>query len=131
MSADNGVYILETRDQYRVVHAQAFYDNLYYTFDEEYQRRNRNIPVPTRILEYYGNTRYTRDSDTALRVANAIANRTPCLEYGIQTLYINKTWKQIVAEAKALAPKEIAQLKEQNKPRQEWKVKELENILSS
>jgi hypothetical protein len=32
MSADNGIYILETKDEFRVIHAQAI-ENIYWHFD--------------------------------------------------------------------------------------------------
>lgn len=102
MSADNGIYILKTKDQYRVIHAMAI-DNLWYSPISEHD----NNLIPTRLVEYYGSTRYTRKLEVAYKVAFAMANRCEILEYGVQIIKIDKTWNQIVDEAKQLAPIEI------------------------
>lgn len=128
MSADNGVYILKTKDQYRVTDAHAI-ENLYWSFidfdmKDEY--------VPTRLVEYFGHTRYTRDFEKAMKVANAIARSLPILEYGIQILPVNKTWKQIVKEAKELAVQELEVLKNENAESNKWSydIRQLEKIIS-
>lgn len=127
MSADNGIYILKTKDQYRVTDAHAI-ENLYWSFidfdmKDEY--------VPTRLVEYFGHTRYTRDFEKAMKVANAIARSLPILEYGIRILPINKTWKQIVKEAKELAVRELEILKNKDDKNGNWKYKiqQLERII--
>ena len=124
MSADNGIYILVTKDQYRVIHAQAI-DNL--TFSHV-NRNNREL-VPTRIVEYYSNCKYTRNIDLARKIAFSMARRYPVLEYGISEIKINKTWNQIVREAKELAPKEIEKINQNNDGRWDWDIKRLEEIL--
>jgi hypothetical protein len=127
MSADNGIYILKTKDQYRVIHAQAI-DNLWWSaINSESQREM----VPTRIVEYYGDTKYTRDELKALQIANSMAKNTYILEYGIKTFEINKNWKQIVKEAKEMAPKEIEALKKLPDNRWDYEISILEKIIAS
>ena len=125
MSADNGIYILKTKDQYRVIHAQAI-DNLSWSL---IKRDSQREMVPTRIVEYYGNSRYTRDAEIAQKVAFAMSRKYPVLEYGISILRINKTWNQIVKEAKELAPRELEVLKSRNDGRWDWDIERLEEIL--
>ena len=110
MSADNGVYILKTKEgQYRVITAQAI-DNLNWSFihfrSEHY--------VPTRILEYFGNCRYTYNRDTALNIAQNIYNHLPVCEYGIQTIPINCTWNHIKHDSIDYARQEIKSLNDNN-----------------
>jgi len=93
------------KDQYRVIHAQAI-DNLTYSHID---KNNREL-VPTRIVEYYGNSKYTRNINMARNIAFSMAKRQPILEYGISEIKINKTWNQIVREAKLLALKKLKQL---------------------
>lgn len=125
MSADNGIYILKCKDQYRVIHAQAI-DNLWWT---PLNPNNQEL-VPTRLVEYYGNSRYTRDAEKAMQVATAIERKWKWTEYGIRTFTINKTWKQIVKEAKELAPKEIEILKTWNSDgRWDYEISRLEQIM--
>jgi hypothetical protein len=126
MSADNGVYILKLKDQYRVIHAQAI-ENLNYSFISGFNSGY----VPTRIVEYYSGTRYTRDIEKAMQVANAIARGCYILEYGIIIITVNKTWKQILREAKTLAPLEIAAIKENCGDANRWKyeLKQLEDVI--
>ena len=126
MSADNGIYILECKDQYRVIHAQAI-ENLYYSFIDEH---NREL-VPTRIVEMYGDSRYTRDINMARNIAFSMEKRHSILEYGISSIKVDKTWYQIVQEAKQLAPLEIEAINNAKKDdRWDWNIKRLEKIIS-
>lgn len=127
MSADNGIYILKTKDQYRVVHSMAF-ENIYHSFSNPFQTHRE--PVPTRLVAKYGRTRYTRDFEKALQVANAMLKDIHICEYGIQIVQIHKSWDQIVRDAKALAPSEIQAIKKNNHSWDQWHIQELENILS-
>lgn len=127
MSADNGVYILETRDQYRVIHAQAI-ENLYWC---QVERKSTDFLISTRLVEYFGNVRYTRNKETAHRIANAIARKTPILEYGIKMFSINKTWNQIVKEAKEIAPLEIESLSTGDPYHSKHSIEKLQKILAS
>lgn len=127
MSADNGIYILKTSDQYRVIHAQAI-ENLYWSHIKPY---NKEL-VSTRVIEYYGNSKYTRSEETALKIANYMAKDTSILEYGIVTISTCKTWNQIIREAKELAPLELESIKNKSKDdRWKYDITNLENIINS
>ena len=95
MSADNGTYILKTKDgQYRVAHAQAI-ENIYEGYSG---KRYDSLEVVLTWMD----CRYTRDFDKAMIVANAMENRNRT-EYGIKIFEYNKTWKHIVEDAKKMA----------------------------
>jgi hypothetical protein len=122
MSADNGVYIMKFKDQYRVLHMQAV-DNLEYSYCI-----NDGVDyVPTRLVEYYGDTKYTYDYQTALRVASAILRKLPVCEYGIQILNYPYTWKQTVEKAKEYVLKEIEAIEHRNCS---WELKEIPKLKS-
>lgn len=126
MSADNGIYILECKDQNRVIHAQAI-ENLFYSPLNHY---DGNL-VPTRIVEYYGKSKYTRNKDLARSIAFSMEERDRGTEYGVKTFKTNKTWYQIVLEAKELAPREIEAMKSRNKNGiYDWNIKNLEAIIT-
>ena len=69
MSVDNGIYILKTKDQYRVTHAQAI-ENIYWEYDNKYayyfNSANDKL-VPTRVVEYWGDCKYTRSPEMAYK----------------------------------------------------------------
>lgn len=123
MSADNGIYILNTKDSYRVIHAQAI-DNLYYS---PLQNFGAEL-VPTRVIEYFGNCRYTRDKEAAYRVAEQMAKKYPVLEYGINLIESPKSWKQIVIAAKELAQKELQYYEGKTGALIDYRVDRLEKI---
>ncbi len=127
MSADNGIYILKTKDQYRVIHAQAI-ENLYWSFITE---NEVHIIVPTRIIEYFGKSKYTSNYDLVKTIAFSMAKKIPVLEYGIKEIEVDQTWNQIVKEAKELALLEIKAIKEMNpNGTWDWDIKRLEEILA-
>lgn len=124
MSADNGIYILKTKDQYRVTHAMAI-DNIYWShIDGDHYPKL----VPTRVVEYWGGKKYTRNEETALKVANAMLKHTYICEYGINTIVFNKTWKHIVEDAKEYAVKEIEYLKN-NHTKETYAIQKLQKII--
>jgi outer membrane protein assembly factor BamD (BamD/ComL family) len=128
MSADNGIYILKTKDQYRVIHAQAI-ENLWWSY---LTNKFEDEMVPTRIIEYFGDSRFTRSYETAMKVANAIAKDYPVLEYGIKTFEVNETWDQIVKAAKEMAQHELRVLRgKENQKYWESTIKRLEKIISN
>lgn len=109
MSADNGVYILKTKDQYRVAHLQAI-DNVSWSIidgDWQNEKRTRGKCVPTRVVEMWGKCKYTRDESVALKIAHRWASSLPICEYGVNIITYNKTWKHIVEDAKEYAKKEL------------------------
>lgn len=108
MSADNGIYILAAKDQYRVAHAQGI-DNIYWSFSEGYCG---DRIVPTRALEVWGNLPHTGDAGTAIQVAERIRKKIPVCEYGICVIPLEMTWKDLLQEAKDYAGEELRYLEE-------------------
>ena len=131
MSADNGIYILKTKDQYRVTHAQAI-ENIYWEHDSRYAcyiNERTNKLVPTRVIEYWGGCRYTRNPETAYKIAETMLKRIGFVEYGIRTFTYNKTWKHIVKDAKKKAEIEIEYLKKNSGSN--WEISRLQKILDT
>lgn len=130
MSADNGIYILKTKDQYRVAHLQAI-DNITCSLingDWSCDDKTRNKIVPTRVVEMWGNCKYTRDRGKALDIAHKWADSLPICEYGVNIITYNKTWKHILEDARAYAKKEINFLSKKD----DWskcKIKDLQKII--
>jgi hypothetical protein len=107
VSIDNGIYILKTKDnQHRVIHTQAI-ENIYWSYiDECYKDK----PVSTRIVEYFGDARYTYNQDIARDIAFGIARKNET-EFGIREIIVNKTWNQIMNEAKQIGLLELEVLR--------------------
>ena len=98
MSADNGIYILKTKDQYRVAHLCAI-DNVTWSVingDWNTDMNKRGKLVPTRVVEMWGNCKYTRNENKAFKIAHKWASSLPICEYGVNVITYNKTWKHIV-----------------------------------
>ena len=109
MSADNGIYILKTKDgQYRVIHTQAI-DNLWWS---HIKGELNNQPVSTRIVEYFGEVNPFYNLEKARDIAFNMVKRYVPLEHGVNEIEIDKTWYDILEEAKSLAKKEIEYLQE-------------------
>lgn len=91
MSADNGVYILRTRDkQIRVAHSKAI--NGIFSANGRY--------IPKQVVRHFAGFPYTKNADVANRVAEQIKGNLQVCEYGICHLpYYNKTWEEIMEEA--------------------------------
>ena len=107
MSADNGIYILKLKDQCRVGEFQAI-ENLNWSFVEMKILWNEISPV--RIIEHYGSLKPLSYAE-AKKEAFKLAKDNLILEYGIQTIKVNKKWEEILSEAKSLIKVEIASLK--------------------
>lgn len=122
MSADNGIYILKTKDQYRVAHLQAI-ENVYWSAIDG----SHDKCVPTRVVEMWGECKFTRDASKALSMANKWASKLPICEYGVNVITYNKTWKHILEDAKEYAKKEIDFIKNQNQERW-WDMDKLQKI---
>lgn len=107
MSADNGIYILKMKDQSRVIHAQAI-ENLFWSLETFGQTENL---ISTRILLYYNNAKSMTFEEAMLKafeMEKEILNDDYCpiLEYGISTFTIDKTWNEIVEDAKTVFERE-------------------------
>lgn len=91
MSADNGVYILRTKDnQIRVVHSKAI--NGIFSGSGKY--------IPKQVVRHFSGVPFTKNMDIANRIAKQINGNLQVCEYGIQHLpFYNKTWKKIMEEA--------------------------------
>lgn len=120
MSADNGIYILKTKDQYRVAHLSGI-DNVTWSLidgDWNCNDKTRGKLVPTRVVEMWGDCKYTKDRNKAFEIAHKWAANLPICEYGVNIITYNKTWKHILEDAKEYANKEITHIKETNQ--NEW-----------
>ncbi|MCI8327281.1 MAG: hypothetical protein HFI37_05835 [Lachnospiraceae bacterium] len=97
MSADNGIYILMTKDQQiRVLHAKAI-ENIFDT-DGNY--------ISKQVKKYFLECPYTRDMNRANRIAQKMYRSLSACEYGITILpYYDKTWGQIMGEDEKEYPK--------------------------
>ena len=113
MSADNGIYILKTKDQYRVAHIQGIDNVSWSVIDGNWQnyKSKRGKCVPTRVVEMWGKCKYTKDVDTAMNIARQWSGKLLVCEYGINIIKYNKTWKHIVEDAIQYAEKEIEYIK--------------------
>lgn len=129
MSADNGIYILKTRDQYRVAHLQAIDNISWSAIDGNWQNRKetRGRYVPTRIVEMWGDCKFTRDKNIADDIAKRWAESLPICEYGVSTITYNKTWKQILKDAREYARDEIEFITENGKEKY-WNMDRLHSI---
>ena len=100
MSANNGIYILETihpanQDwrEYRVVHAGAI-ENIYF------EKKGREYDEPTNfgLWEVFGRSRVTNNELQALKIASRMADKviSDCgiLEYGISTIRVNRIFPE-------------------------------------
>ena len=93
MSADNGIYILVTRDKYKRVgrYVQAVPEFTAYRVayasavdDLDYLQRNEPYNVGCYLLEVWGNSKVYDNIDEACKAAKLIEACTGCTEYGIR-----------------------------------------------
>ena len=93
MSANNGVYILKTDNQYRVKHLQSI-DNLYWNNDGLYCDDMQS----EKIINMFGDCKYTHSAEKAFSIALMIQNSLSTCEYGVVLLDAKKSWKEIIKE---------------------------------
>jgi len=105
MSADNGIYILKTKEQYRVAHLQGADNIIWSHIDGACDRL-----VPTRVVEMFGDCKLTRKQKIAFSIADKMLKEQFC-EYGIVHLEYPGTWSEILNSAKEYAQKEINYIK--------------------
>jgi hypothetical protein len=89
MSADNGIYILETKGpEYRVIHAQNI-EEVYGNFSDDSFRWQGDPEV---MLEYFSNAPVFTDEKKALDYAIELSHNYEYLEYGICQVTEFKDW---------------------------------------
>lgn len=126
MSADNGIYILKLKDQYRIIHAQAI-ENLWWS---HLDNKKHGEMIPTRIYERYSNSPPINNLETTYQTVFEMAQSCTILEYGIQMFELDKTWEQIIKEAKEYAKLEIEAIKNNGFDWQAYYIPKLEKIIA-
>lgn len=128
MSADNGIYILKTKDQYRVAHIRAI-ENLYWSaiLSRYGGYYDCSKLIPTRVVEIWGDCKFTRDENKALDIAHKWASKLPACEYGVCVVTDNRTWKQILKDAQEYAKTEIDIINKYDNG-DYWNIKKLQKI---
>lgn len=97
ISADNGVYILRTRDpQYRVVETKGI-DYIYWQDGMLCEN-----PVPEKVYDLWGKCMHTKSLDEATNIAWDIVYSGEH-EYGIKIIKVPYYWREI--EGKAIEKK--------------------------
>lgn len=108
MSADNGIYILETKDQYRVAHLQAIENLSCVSFGGGCKSGYADGGLwSAKVVEMWGGCKYTRSRTKALEIAHRWAQRLPVCEYGVRIIRCGKTWKKILSDARKYARREM------------------------
>lgn len=98
MSADNGIYLIETpiaegskEKEYRVKHAQAI-DNIYWDEDKYYPDHHNPEGNPSQVVAYFGECEVFTNLDDAWKLARKMEEEIlsddycPILEYGISSI---------------------------------------------
>ena len=101
MSADNVIYVLELKDQYRIKYMSAP-DNIWWSHIDG----QSPSPVASRIVGYFGKSPFFKKKDDAYKHAFKLYEKEEYVEYGVSSLCINKTWLQILKEAREYISKE-------------------------
>jgi hypothetical protein len=98
MSSDNGIYILNLKDQFRVIETNAI-ENIHW--DDKLGKASPT-PVPKRVVEYFQNAKPFKSKSLALDFACEIEDDIDILEYGICNIKMkDHTWDEVVALAKS------------------------------
>ena len=101
MSADNVIYVLELKDQYRIKYMSAP-DNIWWSYIDG----QLSSPVASRIVEYFSKSPCFKKKEDAYKHAFKLYEKEEYVEYGVSPLCINKTWLQILKEAREYISKE-------------------------
>lgn len=94
MSADNGVYILESKGpEFRVIYTQGI-DNIYGTFNDSTMSWDGD---PEMMLEYFGASNVFSSLTEALDHAEKISENYDYLEYGVCVIsdFKNKSFGEL------------------------------------
>ena len=126
MSSDNTVLILCTKNEFRVIHCQAA-DNLWFTWINPFKlpesdstdkdKIGEQSVISARVFEYF----YDIDpipngllnmgaKEKALKQAGELYDDIGYVEYGIQLLNLDKTFREIALEALEQVKQEISYL---------------------
>lgn len=116
----NGIYILKLKDQCRTMYIFNI-ESLYFSYinfecEKEF--------VPTRLFEFFDNGK-CENFKGAMRSALAIKRR--CGEE-IHIIRVNKTWGQVIAEAKILSKGEIDSINQNNDGRWDMEIFNLKRL---
>ena len=95
MSSDNTILILASKNEYRLVHVQAA-DDLYFTWTGD---PNTSEPVCARVFEFFSSCNPLKEKDKVLLEAQRLYEELDYVEYGIQSVATDKTFKEIVEQA--------------------------------
>lgn len=126
MSADNGIYIMQFKDQARVIYAQAI-DNLYWSFQTFGSEQEL---VPVRVFDYYREVP-AMTLEQARAKAFELEAQHDYLEYGISSFSLDMTWDELHVKAKEQAALELAQIQNRNDGRWDYDETRLHEILES
>lgn len=93
MSADNGIYILCLKDQFRVIHTQGI-DNLYWDDEKLIQTNN---PQPKQVVDYYKDAFIFSTETAATAFASSMLRALTICEHGVSTIELKQhTWNDLV-----------------------------------
>jgi hypothetical protein len=100
MSADNGIYILDTKGEHRLVFGQAI-ENLWWN---PITQQDQTDPVWFNVYLQYKDSPVFKNKADCLMNADEMAKECYILEYGISTVIRTEfTWDQIKQKAKKFA----------------------------
>lgn len=109
MVRENGIYILKTKDSYRVKHVEGI-DIFFSYVNKANLTLKQGAYVPTRVVETFGETLPVKDAQTAIEIAEVLY-RELHTECSITLLPCDQSWKNILKAAKRYAKKEKSVLK--------------------
>ena len=93
MSANNGVFILKTKNNYRVTYCGCV---------ESLSPDSNGKIDPIEVVDAFKNVRTTKSFETAYQIAKAMVHNSWYVEYGIKVIEYNKYWWQIERDAKLI-----------------------------
>lgn len=102
MSADNAIIILKLKDQFRVTKIWNF-QNLYWSHSTETIATDL---IPSRIFEYFKDAKVFGEELNARNYSEKLYNSSSIVEYGIQTIEINKSWAKLLELSREVLLKE-------------------------
>lgn len=91
MSADDGIYILQSKDGYRIIHAQAIENLYWWNIDGKKEHYFAGKLNPKILLDYFGDCEVFKIKEEAYKEADRLYNRYVedfgYVEYGINFIY--------------------------------------------